>query len=391
MIRFFTAALLFLALSATLFVGLTLWRMNDTILRAEYYAGPLQESGFYEFLMTDALLSALSESRIGDEPFLESLGVSDERLSASIYSLFPPQFVREEAEYILSNMGRYVMGETDGFTIIVSLNLDEDEVVSVLSSLLKDSDAYDLFHEELAIPVLDEALDGTMIADLGVSRERAHGAARNVLHREWFESQTNMLIGEIVPYLMGKKDGFNATGSLEDRVEAVLDESKALLKERDVYESVLAEIIASRVNIKMESDAAIAYGLVLTSEDVTSALRETVEPEWFHEQVERVVDDAKPFVLGRSDSFMSEVSLAEYKSRAAPVIRSVALQKLDETLASLPICGESIFPGYSENSLDCAPGEDDAGYQGRGAAVGRPSLRPECPGQDCVQSNVGKR
>ena len=66
-VRMCLSALLFILLLTALFVGLTLWRMNDTILSAEYYAVPLSESGFYEFLMTGAVLSALNESRIEED------------------------------------------------------------------------------------------------------------------------------------------------------------------------------------------------------------------------------------------------------------------------------------------------------------------------------------
>ena len=118
LIRICLSALLFLALFAALFVGLTLWSMNDTILSAEYYAAPLGESGFYEFLMT-AVLSALDESGIEEDLTGDSLYLSNERLAALAYSLHPPDLLRDKVEYVLSEMGRYSTGETDSFSMTV--------------------------------------------------------------------------------------------------------------------------------------------------------------------------------------------------------------------------------------------------------------------------------
>ncbi len=127
-IRICLSALLFILLFTALFAGLTLWRMNDTILSAEYYAVPLAESGFYEFLMTKAVLSALDESEIEENLTGASLYLSSERLAALAYSLHPPDLLRDKVEHVLSEVGRYSTGETDSFDMTVLPGLREDVV-----------------------------------------------------------------------------------------------------------------------------------------------------------------------------------------------------------------------------------------------------------------------
>ena len=81
-VRICLSDLLFVLLFTALFVGLTLWRVNDTILSAKYYDVPLSESGFYEFLMTEAVPSALNESGIEEYLTGDSLNLSTERLAS---------------------------------------------------------------------------------------------------------------------------------------------------------------------------------------------------------------------------------------------------------------------------------------------------------------------
>ena len=232
-IRICLSAFLFVALLTALFAGLTLWRMNDTILSAEYYAAPLGESGFYEFLMTEAILSALNETRIEEDLTGDSLHLSNERLAVLAYSLHPPELLQDKVEYVLSEMGRCSTGETESFSLTVLPGLREDVVVSEFRVLLRELDVYELFQDEFVAPLVDDAVDGTRVADFGVSNRELREAARIALHREWFEAQADVMVGEAVPYLLGREDGFRASGRLSDRVEAAAERFGRIREDQD--------------------------------------------------------------------------------------------------------------------------------------------------------------
>ena len=365
LIRICLSALLFLALLTALFVGLTLWRMNDTILSAEYYAAPLGESGFYEFLMTEAVLSALDESGIEEDLTGDSLYLSNERLAALAYSLHPPDLLRDKVEYVLSEMGRYSTGETDSFSMTVLPGLEEDAVVWEFRALLRELDVYELFQEEFVAPLVDDAVAGSRVADFGISDRELREAARSVLHREWFDAQADVMVGEAVPYLLGSEDEFRASGHIADRVEVAMHETKRLLRESDSYGKIRTEVIEYTVAEWMPEPVELSYGIVLTPDDLKSALIEVASLEWLRTEAERAIDESLPFATGRTDTLVLRVGLRDRKRRAAEIVRATAVGKLDDRLADLPACGQEMSAAelsavLSGADLECAPVGYDA-------------------------------
>ena len=364
-VRICLSALLFFVLFTALFVGLTLWRMNDTILSAEYYAVPLAESSFYEFLMTEAVLSALNEARIEEDLAGDSVHLSNERLAVLAYSLHPPDLLRDKLEHVLSEMGRYSTGETDSFSMTVLPGLKEDAVVSELRALLRELDVYELFQDEFVAPLVDDAVDGTRVADFGVSDRELREAVRSVLHREWFEAQADVIVGEVVPYLPGSEDGFRASGQLSDRIEAAMHETKRLLRNSDAYGRIRTEVIDYTVAEWIPEPVELSYGIVLTPDDLKSALIEVAPLEWLRTEAERAMDESLPFATGRTDTLVLQVGLRERKRRAAKIVRATAVSKFDDRLADLPTCGQEMSAAelsavLSGADLDCAPVGYDA-------------------------------
>ena len=85
--------------------------------------------------------------------------------------------------------------------------------------MLRELDVYELFQEEFVAPLVDDAVAGSRVADFGISDRELREAARSVLHREWFDAQADVMVGEAVPYLLGSEDEFRASGHITDRVE----------------------------------------------------------------------------------------------------------------------------------------------------------------------------
>lgn len=286
-----------------------------------------------------------------------------------------PDLAREKVEYVLSKMGRYVMGETDSFSMTVLPGLKEETVVSELQALLRDLDAYELFQDQLVVPMMDEAVEGTLVEDMGIPRSDIHEAVRNVLHREWFEAQADTMILKVTPYVLGREDGFHASGSLEDRVEAAMRETKLLFRELGSYERIRTEAIEYTVARWVPLTVDLSYGIVLTPEEVISALEEVAPLEWIRSETERAIDESVPFVTGRADSLVLEVDLRDRKRRAAEIVRANAPRKFDEKLASLPACHREMTPAelstaLSGKEIECAPiGYDAVAMRGAPEAV----------------------
>ena len=100
--------------------------------------------------------------------------------------------------------------------------------------------------------------------------------------------------------------------------------------------------------------------MALTQEEVLDALRQVAPPEWVEEQALMVINDAAPYLTGRSDSFVTLVSLAENKRLAREVIADLVNEKVNEIVEALPTCrslaeAQAALATASEGLPSCVP------------------------------------
>ena len=91
-----------------------------------------------------------------------------------------------------------------------------------------------------------------------------------------------------------------------------------------------------------------------------AAARDVLPPEWIGDQVERMIDDAAPYMTGEQDSFRLEVPLQERVDTAFQVVEELAEEKLRVLLASSRPCTPEeglriISEGFSPSTPLCIP------------------------------------
>ena len=115
----------------------------------------------------------------------------------------------------------------------------------------------------------------------------------------------------------------------------------------------------------MPEPVELSYGIVLTPDDLKSALTEVASLEWLRTEAERVIDESLPFATGRTDTFVLQVDLRDRKRRAAEIVRATAVSKFEDRLADMPPCGGEMSAAelsavLSGADLECAPVGYDA-------------------------------
>ena len=122
------AVLLSVLLLMTFGGALTALQISGTFLSPSYYVDVMRRVNFYEFLLTDVTTTAIDEVRRPDpgpngdansvHP-LDALEISTEEIVAAINAAFPEEWVQENAETIIREVGGYVAGEQDSFQITI--------------------------------------------------------------------------------------------------------------------------------------------------------------------------------------------------------------------------------------------------------------------------------
>ena len=247
---------LVLVLLPLLLVALVVLQVGGTFLDPDYYPKLLRESDAYEFLLVDVMTSALEEARELDEEDspeeldenpLVTLGLSTEEIVSSINRAIPPEYVQDIVEQVFEEVGKYVTGERDEFTVTIQAGEQGETLVQEVKALLRKADAYSLLYEGLVTPAVEDAVVEGLPFGLEVSSERLVTSARRVAPPDWVQTNVEAALDELTPYIVGDRDTFEVKVQLSDRAELALEEVKALLRESDAYDLLYDEVIAPQV------------------------------------------------------------------------------------------------------------------------------------------------
>ena len=327
-----------------LLLTLVILEINGTFLDPDYYTEELRKADIYEFALSDLLISALDEARDQappeglDENLLVSSSLSTDDIVASVNRAVPPEWVQGLVEQSFDQVGKYLTGERDQFSVTVQAGDQVVTMVDEVKSLLRKADAYDLLYEQELIPRIEDASELELPLGLEISSDRMAEAATAIVPPEWVQEQVESILDEVTPYFVGDRDTFEINIQLADRAETALQEIKKLLRESDAYELLYSEVVEPELGKKLGGAVELPLGVAITAEEVLASLRQVAPPEWVQQQAEQIIDDAGPYLTGRQDSFATEISLVENKRLAEGVIAELVDRKTNELAESLPTC-----------------------------------------------------
>lgn len=360
---------LFFALAATLLA----WRVNSTLLNADFYLAQLREADVYEFLLVDLTTSALDEARrlevdelpggLDSNP-LVALDLSTDDIVDALNRAVPPEWLEAQVEDSLGPVIRYISGERDHFEIALRPGERAAALMSEMEALLLKARVYDVLFDEAVEPAIQSALaSGSLPLGMELSQEQIASSVRAVLAPEWVEAQLQQALDQFTAYMVGQQDGFKVHVALSDRLDVALAELKKLLREANAYDALYAEVVEPAVVANLGGGVELPLGIVVTSEEVVAALREVAPPAWVQQQVERLIDEAAPYLSGEADSFTFRVSIRENKLRAVDVLEGRVEDKVKEAVRRLPRCTNLTTQDLVINSLadlpDCVPSDID--------------------------------
>ncbi len=185
---------------------------------------------FDEFV-TPAVDDALSENT------LVGLNITSEQLTGSVRNTVPPEWVQAQVEAALDEVTPYFVGETDSFEIRVQLADTAGRALEEIKTLLRETDAYDLLYDEVVAPAVRNSLGESIQLPIGIALTDGEvlTALREVASPDWVQAQTERVIDEAGPYLVGRAETFLVPISLVDnkrRAQRVIaDLTSAKVKE----------------------------------------------------------------------------------------------------------------------------------------------------------------
>lgn len=320
-------------------VGVLAQQTASNLINPSFYLETLAESNIYQFLLTDLPKTALKDARkANSNPIIEQSGLSDEIIITSINEIIPPEWLQSNFESTVTGIGDYVTGRSDEFTISIPVDERVQAASNQITFILNESDLYKLVMENQVRPVVSEASKNELPFDVSVNEDQLMGSIQKIISKAWLTGQIDSVLGEVVPYAVGAKDTFAVVITVDDRIEVAIAEVKFLLAEANAYEALFEGSIAPNISSSIGNSAKLPYGVEITDEEISAIIKKTAPPSWMQKTTESILDNATPYLVGRTDEFSISIDIEPNKEEAVSDLMALAEQKLNGKLDSLPDC-----------------------------------------------------
>ena len=337
-------------------VGVLAQQTASNLINPSFYLETLAESNIYQFLLTDLPRTALKDVRkANSNPIIEQSGLSDEIIITSINEIIPPEWLQSNFESTVKGVGDYVTGRSDEFTISIPVDERVQAASNQITFILNESDLYKLVMENQVRPVVSEASKSELPFDVSVNEDQLMASIQKIISKAWLTGQIDSVLGEVVPYAVGAEDTFAVIVTVDDRVEVAVAEVKVLLAEANAYEALFEGSIAPNISSSIGNSAKLPYGVEITDEEISAIIKKTAPPSWMQKITESVLDNATPYLVGRTDEFSISINIEPNKEEAVSDLMALAEQKLNGKLDSLPDCDADEVTNILNNPIGGLP------------------------------------
>ncbi|MBS20561.1 MAG: hypothetical protein CL739_00505 [Chloroflexi bacterium] len=323
-------------------VGILAQQTASNLISPSFYLETLADSNIYSFLLTDLPTTALKDVRkANSNPIIDQSGLSDETIVTSINTILPPDWLQSNFESTVTGVGDYVTGKTDEFAISIPVDERVQAASDQITFILNESDIYKMVMENQVRPVVSEASKNKLPFDVSVNEEQLMSSIQKIISKEWLTGEIDSVLTEVVPYAVGSEDTFSLVVTVDDRIEVAVGEIKSLMADANAYEALFEGSIAPNISSSIGNSAKLPYGIEITDEEISSIIKKTAPPSWMQRTTESVLDNATPYLVGKTDEFKISINIEPNKEEAVSDLMDLAERKFNDKLTDLPDCDPS--------------------------------------------------
>ena len=337
-------------------VGILAQQTASNLISPSFYLETLADSNIYSFLLTDLPTTALKDVRkANSNPIIDQSGLSDETIVTSINTILPPDWLQSNFESTVTGVGDYVTGKTDEFAISIPVDERVQAASDQITFILNESDIYKMVMENQVRPVVSEASKNKLPFDVSVNEEQLMSSIQKIISKEWLTGEIDSVLTEVVPYAVGSEDTFSLVVTVDDRIEVAVGEIKSLMADANAYEALFEGSIAPNISSSIGNAAKLPYGIEITDEEISSIIKKTAPPSWMQRTTESVLDNATPYLVGKTDEFKISINIEPNKEEAVSDLMDLAERKFNDKLADLPDCDPSEVVNILNNPVAGLP------------------------------------
>lgn len=182
---------------------------------------------------------------------------------------------------------------------------------------MKKANIYEFVLVDLLMSVLDEAreqeppegMDENPLVSSGLSTQQVVSSVNRAIPPQWVQGLVEQSFDQFGRYLTGERDEFEVTVRAGEQVMIMKEELKDLLRDADAYNLLFEQVVDPAVEDAATSE--LPLSVKVSPDRLVEAVRSIVSPDWVQAQVEDVLDEVAPYIVGERDTFKIHVPLAD--------------------------------------------------------------------------------
>ena len=177
------------------------------------------------------------------------------------------------------------------------------------------------------------SLDENPLVTSGLTTEQIVASVNRAIPPDWVQGLVEQSFDQFGKYITGERDDFEFSFSAGEQAAILVDEIMSLLRQADAYNLVYDELVIPEIEEALVSRGGslrqkLPLGVDVSDEALVAAVRRIAPADWVQKQVEGIIEEVKPYFLGRRDTFAVRLEIGDRVEIALDEIKSL-LREVD--------------------------------------------------------------
>ena len=192
-------------------------------------------------------------------------------------------------------------------------------------------------YEHISYQIIPSLIETSDIPEDEIYRELSFELL-NVLDPQWTQTNVELSLSQLIPYLSGNKDHFNIEILLKDRTEAALISLNTKLKEPQYYDffttNILLPILYEETKLTINDNV----GIELTENELNNLVVFSITQKDYEDLIDTAFLSMTPYILGEQDSFSIKIQMQDKWKQSLSNLALLADRKLTNIFYETPKC-----------------------------------------------------
>ena len=192
-------------------------------------------------------------------------------------------------------------------------------------------------YEHISYQIIPSLIETSDIPEDEIYRELSFELL-NVLDPQWTQTNVELSLSQLIPYLSGNKDHFHIEILLKDRTEAALISLNTKLKEPQYYDFFTTNILLPILYEETKSTINDNIGIELTENELNNLVVSSITQKDYEDLIDTAFLSMTPYILGEQDSFSIKIQMQNKWKQSLSNLALLADRKLTTIFYETPKC-----------------------------------------------------